>query len=73
MTYAAFRNTLYAGLVHQGARSEHAQCTADRIMREPSIAPLLAHPDQEPTSDQLDGLRAQLTTIAAACARSQGS
>jgi hypothetical protein len=67
--YLELRNTVYAGILGQGASSRAAQCTANRVMREPAITPLLEHPDELPSTEELDALRSKVSSLARECAR----
>ena len=70
LAFAAARDQLYGTLLQQHAPSKIAQCSADGIVRDPSFAPVLANPDQEPSNDQLATLRQHVATIETRCATS---
>jgi hypothetical protein len=67
VAFAAGRDTLYAGLLQQGATSATAECAADGLVRDPAFAPLLANPDAEPDDATLQTLRARALAIAQDC------
>ena len=67
VAFAAGRDTLYAGLLQQGAASGVAECAADGLVRDPAFAPLLANPDAQPDDATLQTLRTRALAIAQGC------
>jgi hypothetical protein len=70
LSFAAGRDTLYAGFLQNGLPSKTASCAAEGVVEDPAFAPLLAQPDQQPDDATVSELRTRASAIVQRCVTS---
>lgn len=71
LVYLDSRDGLFAGLLQGGAPTDVASCSADKLVRDPAFAPIVAaagtDPNAEPDEATITALRARVQEIVVGC------
>jgi hypothetical protein len=72
LTFAASRDELFASLLKQKLTTPLAVCASDALVRDPSFAPLLAHPNVAPDATATAALQQRAAAIGQSCRAGAG-
>ena len=73
LTFAASRDELFGSLLKQKLTAPLAVCASDALVRDPTFAPLLAHPNVAPDATATAALQQRAAAIGQACRAGAGA